>query len=50
MVWVWCLFGVVFQGRFGVGLGLIGCSFGVGTNLTNDVGLKPLNMVIKLKP
>lgn len=28
--------------------GKIGCSFGVGTNLTNDVGVKPLNMVIKL--
>lgn len=26
----------------------IKCSFGVGTHLTNDVGLKPLNMVIKL--
>jgi nicotinate phosphoribosyltransferase len=23
-------------------------SFGVGTHLTNDVGVKPLNMVIKL--
>lgn len=28
--------------------GKIGCSFGVGTNLTNDVGVKALNMVIKL--
>lgn len=26
----------------------IGISFGIGTNLTNDVGLKPLNIVIKL--
>ena len=26
----------------------IKCSFGIGTNLTNDVGLTPLNMVIKL--
>jgi nicotinate phosphoribosyltransferase len=26
----------------------IKCSFGIGTNLTNDVGVKPLNMVIKL--
>jgi len=26
----------------------IKCSFGIGTNLTNDVGLKPLNIVIKL--
>ena len=26
----------------------IGHSFGVGTHLTNDVGVKPLNMVIKL--
>jgi len=24
------------------------CSFGIGTNLTNDVGIEPLNMVIKL--
>lgn len=24
------------------------CSFGIGTNLTNDVGTEPLNMVIKL--
>jgi len=24
------------------------CSFGIGTNLTNDVGVKPLNMVIKI--
>lgn len=28
--------------------GKINCSFGIGTNLTNDVDLKPLNMVIKL--
>ena len=28
--------------------GRIGVSFGIGTNLTNDVGLNPLNMVIKL--
>ncbi|MNY00436.1 Nicotinate phosphoribosyltransferase 2 [compost metagenome] len=28
--------------------GKIGVSFGIGTNLTNDVGLKPMNMVIKL--
>ena len=27
----------------------IQCSFGIGTNLTNDVGVKPLNMVIKLR-
>lgn len=26
----------------------IGCSFGIGTNLTNDVGIDPLNIVIKL--
>jgi nicotinate phosphoribosyltransferase len=26
----------------------IKCSFGIGTNFTNDVGVKPLNMVIKL--
>ena len=26
----------------------IKCSFGIGTNLTNDVGVKALNMVIKL--
>ncbi|POY34998.1 nicotinate phosphoribosyltransferase [Solitalea longa] len=26
----------------------IGVSFGIGTNLTNDVGLKPMNIVIKL--
>ncbi len=26
----------------------IGLSFGIGTNLTNDVGVKPLNIVIKL--
>ena len=24
------------------------CSFGIGTNFTNDVGVKPLNMVIKM--
>jgi len=24
------------------------CSFGIGTNFTNDVGVKPLNMVIKI--
>jgi len=28
--------------------GKIKCSFGIGTNFTNDVGVKPLNMVIKL--
>lgn len=28
--------------------GSIGISFGIGTNLTNDVGLKPMNIVIKL--
>jgi nicotinate phosphoribosyltransferase len=28
--------------------GKIGCSFGVGTNFTNDVGLKAMNIVIKL--
>jgi nicotinate phosphoribosyltransferase len=27
---------------------IIKTSFGIGTNLTNDVGIKPLNMVIKL--
>lgn len=26
----------------------IKCSFGIGTNFTNDVGVKPLNIVIKL--
>ena len=26
----------------------IGMSFGIGTNFTNDVGVKPLNMVIKI--
>lgn len=26
----------------------IGISFGIGTNLTNDVGLRPMNIVIKL--
>jgi nicotinate phosphoribosyltransferase len=30
-----------FQGR-------IGTNFGIGTNLTNDLGLKPLNIVIKM--
>ncbi|MEC5158523.1 nicotinate phosphoribosyltransferase [Chryseobacterium sp. MP_3.2] len=28
--------------------GRIGISFGIGTNLTNDVGLKPMNIVMKL--
>lgn len=28
--------------------GKIKCSFGIGTNFTNDVGAKPLNMVIKV--
>ncbi len=28
--------------------GKIRCAFGIGTNLTNDVGVRPLNMVIKL--
>ena len=28
--------------------GRIGMSFGIGTNFTNDVGIKPLNMVIKI--
>lgn len=28
--------------------GKINCSFGIGTHFTNDVGVKPLNMVIKL--
>ncbi|MDY3338469.1 nicotinate phosphoribosyltransferase [Riemerella anatipestifer] len=28
--------------------GTIGISFGIGTNLTNDVGLKPMNIVMKL--
>jgi nicotinate phosphoribosyltransferase len=28
--------------------GKIGVSFGVGTNFTNDVGLKPMNIVIKM--
>lgn len=28
--------------------GLIGLGFGVGTNLTNDMGVEPLNIVIKL--
>ncbi|MEK6829889.1 MAG: nicotinate phosphoribosyltransferase [Nanoarchaeota archaeon] len=26
----------------------IKCSFGIGTNLTNDVGVKPLNIVVKI--
>lgn len=26
----------------------IGISFGIGTNLTNDVGLQPMNIVMKL--
>lgn len=28
--------------------GKIGMSFGIGTNFTNDVGLKPLNIVVKM--
>jgi len=28
--------------------GNIRCSFGIGTNFTNDVGVKPLNMVVKM--
>lgn len=28
--------------------GRIGISFGIGTNLTNDVGLKPMNIVMKM--
>ena len=28
--------------------GKIGIAFGIGTNLTNDVGLKPMNIVMKL--
>ena len=28
--------------------GKIGMSYGIGTNFTNDVGVKPLNMVIKI--
>ena len=28
--------------------GKIGISFGVGTNFTNDVGLTPLNIVVKM--
>lgn len=28
--------------------GRLGISFGIGTNLTNDVGLKPMNIVMKL--
>lgn len=28
--------------------GRIGMSFGIGTNFTNDVGLKPLNIVVKM--
>lgn len=27
---------------------IIQCSFGIGTNLTNDVGVRPLNIVIKM--
>jgi nicotinate phosphoribosyltransferase len=27
--------------------GRVGTSFGIGTHLTNDVGVKPLNIVIK---
>ena len=30
-------------------MGKIGVSFGVGTNFTNDVGLRPLNIVIKMR-
>ena len=26
----------------------IRCSFGIGTNLTNDTGFKPANIVMKL--
>ena len=26
----------------------VGCAFGIGTNLTNDTGLEPLNIVMKL--
>lgn len=29
-------------------VGRIGVSFGIGTNLTNDVGFKPLNIVMKM--
>ena len=29
--------------------GKVGISFGVGTDFTNDVGLKPMNIVIKMK-
>jgi len=28
--------------------GRLNCIFGIGTNLTNDVGMKPLNIVIKM--
>ena len=28
--------------------GTIGISFGIGTDLTNDVGLRPMNIVMKL--
>jgi nicotinate phosphoribosyltransferase len=28
--------------------GKIGVSFGVGTNFTNDVGLEPMNVVLKI--
>lgn len=29
-------------------IGQIKCSFGIGTNLSNDIGVTPLNMVIKM--
>ncbi len=29
-------------------IGRIGCAFGIGTHLTNDCGLKPANIVMKL--
>jgi len=29
-------------------VGKIKCSFGIGTNFTNDIGVKPLNIVIKI--
>lgn len=35
---------VALQGRFG---GRVGVVFGVGTNLTNDLGVPPLNVVMK---
>lgn len=28
--------------------GKVGCAFGIGTHFTNDVGVKPLNIVIKM--